>query len=109
MRFTPRTEMDIAVVGCSISLTVDGDTITSARVALGAVAPTVVLVPTAADAIIGTSLDDAAIDALVAAVTAAAKPISDKRGSAEFRKDVVGVLAKRVAKKAYARAKGEAV
>ncbi len=109
MRFTPRTEMDIAVVGCAISLTVDGDTITSARVALGAVAPTVVLVPTAADAIIGTSLDDAAIDALVAAVTAAAKPISDKRGSAEFRKDVVGVLAKRVAKKAYARAKGEAV
>lgn len=109
LRFTPRTEMDIAVVGCAINLTIEGDVITSARVALGAVAPTVVLVPEAADAIIGTTLDDAAIAALMNVVSAAAKPISDKRGTAEFRKDVVGVLAKRVAKIAYARAKGEAV
>jgi xanthine dehydrogenase FAD-binding subunit len=109
LRFTPRTEMDIAVVGCAINLTVDGDTITSARVALGAVAPTVILVPDAANAIVGTTLDDAAIASLIDAVSAAAKPISDKRGTAEFRKDVVGVLAKRVAKIAYARAKGEAV
>jgi len=109
LRFTPRTEMDIAVVGCAINLTIDGDVITSARVALGAVAPTVVLVPEAADAIIGTTLDDAAIAALMKLVSAAAKPISDKRGTAEFRKDVVGVLAKRVAKIAYARARGEAV
>lgn len=109
LRFTPRTEMDIAVVGCAINLTIEGDVITSARVALGAVAPTVVLVPEAADAIIGTTLDDAAIAALMNVVSAAAKPISDKRGTAEFRKDVVGVLAKRVAKIAYARARGEAV
>jgi xanthine dehydrogenase FAD-binding subunit len=109
LRFTPRTEMDIAVVGCAINLTVDGDTITSARVALGAVAPTVILVPDAANAIVGTTLDDVAIASLIDAVSAAAKPISDKRGTAEFRKDVVGVLAKRVAKIAYARAKGEAV
>ena len=109
LRFTPRTEMDIAVVGCAINLTIEGDVITFARVALGAVAPTVVLVPEAADAIIGTTLDDAAIAALMNVVSAAAKPISDKRGTAEFRKDVVGVLAKRVAKIAYARAKGEAV
>jgi len=68
-----------------------------------------VLVPEAADAIIGTTLDDAAIAALMKLVSAAAKPISDKRGTAEFRKDVVGVLAKRVAKIAYARARGEAV
>jgi carbon-monoxide dehydrogenase medium subunit len=109
LRFTPRTEMDIAVVGCAINLTIEGDVITSARVALGAVAPTVVLVPEAADAIIGTTLDDAAMAALMNVVSAVAKPISDKRGTAEFRKDVVGVLAKRVAKIAYARAKGEAV
>ncbi|MCA0043527.1 FAD binding domain-containing protein [Celeribacter litoreus] len=107
-RFTPRTEMDIAVAGCAISLRVDGDTITEARVAVGAVAPTVRLVPDAADALIGSTLDDAAIDALVVAVRAACNPIDDKRGTAEFRTDVAGVLAKRVAQIAYGRAKGEA-
>jgi carbon-monoxide dehydrogenase medium subunit len=108
LRFTPRTEMDIAVVGCAVSLSLEGGKIASARVALGAVAPTVILVPEAADAIIGTSLDEAAIAALVAAAERAANPISDKRGTAEFRTDVAGVLAKRAAKIAYARAKGEA-
>ncbi|SFJ24275.1 FAD binding domain-containing protein [Celeribacter neptunius] len=107
-RFTPRTEMDIAVAGCAISLRVDGDTISEARVAVGAVAPTVRLVPDAAAALIGSTLDDAAIDALVAAVRAACNPIDDKRGTAEFRTEVAGVLAKRVAKIAYGRAKGEA-
>jgi carbon-monoxide dehydrogenase medium subunit len=107
LRFTPRTEMDIAVVGCAVSLRLEGDTITEARVALGAVAPTVILVPEAADAIVGTTLDDAAIAALVAAAEKAANPITDKRGTAEFRTEVAGVLAKRAAKTAYARAKGE--
>lgn len=107
-RFIPRTEMDIAVVGCGVNLTLDGDTIAGARVALGAVAPTVLLVPEAAAAIIGTSLDDAALEALAAAARAAAKPITDKRGTAEFRTEIAGVLARRVARAAYARAKGEA-
>lgn len=107
LRFTPRTEMDIAVVGCAVSLRLEGDTITEARVALGAVAPTVILVPEAADAIVGTKLDDTAIAALVAAAEKAANPITDKRGTAEFRTEVAGVLAKRAAKTAYARAKGE--
>lgn len=107
LRFIPRTEMDIAVVGCAVSLSLDGDTITDARVSLGAVAPTVVLVPDAAAAMIGTTLDDAALDALAAAASAACKPIDDKRGTIEFRTDVAGVLAKRAAKIAYARAKGE--
>lgn len=107
LRFTPRTEMDIAVVGCAVSLRLEGDTITEARVALGAVAPTVILVPEAADAIVGTTLDDAAIATLVAAAEKAANPITDKRGTAEFRTEVAGVLAKRAAKTAYARAKGE--
>lgn len=108
LRFIPRTEMDIAVVGVGISLTLDGDKVVAARVALGAVAPTVLLVEAAANAIIGTTLDDAALAGLTAAVRAAATPISDKRGTAEFRKEVVGVLAGRAARIAYDRAKGAA-
>ncbi len=104
LRFIPRTEMDIAVVGVGISLTLDGDKVVSARVALGAVAPTVLLVDAAAKAIIGTTLDEAALAALATAVLAAATPISDKRGTAEFRKEVVGVLAGRAARIAYERA-----
>lgn len=107
LRFTPRTEMDIAVVGCAISLRVDGDTITEARVALGAVAPTVLLVAKAAEAIVGTNLDDAALSALASAAQDACNPITDKRGTAEYRTEVAGVLAQRAAKIAYARAKGE--
>lgn len=106
LRFIPRTEMDIAVVGCAVSLRLDGDTITEARVSLGAVAPTVMLVEDAAEAIIGTALDDAALDALATAATAACNPIDDKRGTVAFRTDVAGVLAKRAAKIAYTRAKG---
>ena len=106
LRFIPRTEMDIAVVGCAVNLRLDGDRIVEARVALGAVAPTVILSEAAATAIIGTTLDDAALAALAKAAEAAAKPISDKRGTAEFRTEVVGVLARRAAKIAYDRAKG---
>ena len=106
LRFIPRTEMDIAVVGCAVSLRLDGDKIVEARVALGAVAPTVILSEAAAKAIIGTTLDEAALDALAKAAEGAAKPISDKRGTKEFRIDVAGVLARRAAKIAYDRAKG---
>ncbi|MEX0316418.1 MAG: xanthine dehydrogenase family protein subunit M [Ruegeria sp.] len=107
LRFIPRTEMDIAVVGCGVNLRLDGDTIAEARVSLGAVAPTVLLVEDCAEAIIGTALDDAALDKLAAAASAACNPIDDKRGTIEFRTEVAGVLAKRAAKIAYARAKGE--
>ncbi len=107
LRFIPRTEMDIAVVGVGVSLRLDGDMITEARVSLGAVAPTVLLVEDCAKAIIGSTLDDAALDALAAAASAACNPIDDKRGTIEFRTEVAGVLAKRAAKIAYARAKGE--
>jgi len=108
LRFIPRTEMDIAVVGCAVNLRLEGDRVAEARVALGAVAPTVLLVPAAADAIVGTTLDDAALAALTAAAQAACNPISDKRGTVEFRTEVAGVLARRAARIAYARAKGEA-
>lgn len=106
LRFIPRTEMDIAVVGCAVNLRLEGDRIVEARVALGAVAPTVILSEAAAQAIIGTVLDDAALAALAKAAEDAAKPISDKRGTKEFRTDVAGVLARRAAKIAYDRAKG---
>ena len=107
LRFIPRTEMDIAVVGCGVSLTLDASgTCTAARVALGAVAPTVLLVDEAAKALIGTSVDDAALAALAAAASAAAKPISDKRGTVEFRVHVAGVLARRAAEIAKKRAGG---
>lgn len=108
LRFIPRTEMDIAVVGCAVNLRLEGDRIVEARVALGAVAPTVILSAEAAEAIIGTTLDEAALSALAAAASAAARPISDKRGTKEFRIDVAGVLARRAAQIAYDRAKGQA-
>ena len=106
LRFIPRTEMDIAVVGCAVNLRLDGDRIAEARVALGAVAPTVILSEAAAQAIIGTNLDAAALAALAKAAEADAKPISDKRGTKEFRIEVAGVLARRAAQIAYDRAKG---
>jgi CO/xanthine dehydrogenase FAD-binding subunit len=105
-RFTPRTEMDIAVVGVGINLTLDaGGTCTAARVALGAVAPTVLLVKDAADALIGTRLDDAALDRLAKAASAACRPIDDKRGTKEYRVKVAGVLARRTAQQALERAR----
>jgi len=105
-RFIPRTEMDIAVVGVGVCLTVDkDDTITDARVALGAVAPTQLLVQECAEAIIGTKLEDDAVAKLSAAASAACNPIDDKRGTVEFRIKVTGVLAERVARDAYERAR----
>lgn len=105
LRFIPRTEMDIAVVGCGVNLVLDGDKIAEARVSLGAVAPTVLLVEDAAKAIIGTTLDDAALAKLDAAAQAACKPITDKRGTIEYRTKVAGVLARRAAAIAYDRAR----
>jgi len=107
LRFIPRTEMDIAVVGVAVNLTLDGDTITAAKVVLGAVAPSYVTVADAASALIGSTLDDAALDALATAASAGCNPIDDKRGTIEFRTQVAGVLAKRAATIAYSRAKGD--
>ena len=106
LRFIPRTEMDIAVVSAGVSLTLEQGVIKSARVALGAVAPTVVLVPDAATAIIGTRLDDDALLNLASACSAACNPIDDKRGTIEYRTKVAGVLGRRAAKIAYQRAGG---
>jgi aerobic carbon-monoxide dehydrogenase medium subunit len=106
LRFIPRTEMDIAVVGAGVSLTLDDAGVcTDARVALGAVAARALLVGEAADALIGTSVDDAALANLAAAASAACKPIDDKRGTKEFRIKVAGVMARRAATTALARAR----
>ena len=106
LRFIPRTEMDIAVVGVGVNLTLGDDGVcTAARVSLGAVAPTALLVDKAAKALIGTKVDDAAMDNLAAAASAACNPIDDKRGTIEFRTKVAGVMARRAAAIALDRAR----
>ncbi len=108
LRFIPRTEMDIAVVSAGVNLTLDRKgVITKARVALGAVAPTALLVKAAAKAIIGSSLDEQALEKLALACSAACRPIDDKRGTVEYRTEVAAVLAQRAAKIAYSRAGGK--
>jgi carbon-monoxide dehydrogenase medium subunit len=106
LRFIPRTEMDIAVVGAGVDLTLgEGDVCARARVSLGAVAERVLVVADAAAALVGTKVDEAALGALAAAASAACRPINDKRGTIEFRTDIAGVLAKRAAVKAVERAR----
>ena len=106
LRFIPRTEMDIAVVGCGVCLTLDASgTCTAARVALGAVAPRPLLVREAARALIGTKVDAAALENLDAAARAACQPIDDKRGTREYRIKVAGVLARRATQIALERAR----
>ncbi len=107
LRFIPRSEMDIAVVGVGVNLTLDAKGVcTAARVALGAVAERVILVPEAAKALIGSTVDAAALERLAAAASAACRPIDDKRGTKEFRIKVAGVLARRAAEIALKRARG---
>lgn len=109
LRLIPRTEMDIAVVGAGVNLTLDAaGVITEAHVALGAVAPTVLLVAEAGAALVGHKLDAAALARLDAAARAACRPISDKRGTVEYRTKIAGVLAQRAATIAYQRAGGQA-
>jgi len=108
LRFIPRSEMDIAVVGVGVNLTLDAKGVCSAaRVALGAVADRVLLVPAAAAALVGSRVDEQALARMAAAASAACRPIDDKRGTKEFRIKVAGVLAKRAAKKALERARGK--
>jgi carbon-monoxide dehydrogenase medium subunit len=106
LRMIPRTEMDIAVVGCGVSLTLKDGICTAARVGLGAVAPTVLLVNDAAKALIGSKLDDAALETAADACRAACRPIDDKRGTVIYRTKIAGVLLKRTATIAVKRAQG---
>ena len=111
LRFIPRNEMDIAVVGVGSSVVLGADraTVTAARVALGAVAPTPLLVDEAAEALIGKPISDQTIAQAAAAAQAAARPISDMRGTIEQRRHLTGVLTRRTLQGAIARARGERV
>jgi len=97
LRFIPRNEMDIAVVGVGTALTLDltEDRCTDARIALGAVGPTPIFAKEAGAALMGKKLDDATIEKAAQAAIAASSPIDDMRGTAEFRRHVVGVLTRR--------------
>jgi carbon-monoxide dehydrogenase medium subunit len=109
LRLIPRTEMDIAVVGAAVSVTLDRNgSCTAARVALAAVAPTPIVVDDASRALVGTMLDARAIEQAAAAASAAARPISDTRGTMAYRRTVAGVLTRRAALIALARAKDAA-
>ena len=109
LRFIPRNEMYIAVVGVGAMVKLDGDNFESARIALGAVAPTPLFVAAAGDSLAGKPATDESIEAAAAVAQEAARPITDMRGTAEFRKHLVGVLTKRALRGARERAKGGTV
>lgn len=107
LRFIPRTEMDIAVAGAAVNVTLDARGVcTEARVVLGAVAPTAILVPDGGAVLVGRGLDEETLRRLDAAARRACQPIDDKRGTIDFRIKVAGVLARRAAGRAFARAGG---
>lgn len=109
LRFIPRNEMDIAVAGAGASVVLDSarQRITAARVALASVAPTPLFVPAAGTALVGRSVtDEQAINAAGEAASAAARPITDMRGTIEFRRHLCNVLTRRTLHKAIERARG---
>jgi carbon-monoxide dehydrogenase medium subunit len=108
LRFIPRNEMDIAVAGAAAALTLaaDGTTVAAAAVAIGAVAPTPLLVEAAGRALVGQAVTAATLDAAAQAASAAAQPIGDVRGPAEYRRHLAGVLTRRAVETALHRAQG---
>ena len=107
LRMTPRTEMDIAVVGCGVNLTLDNDICTSVRVSLGAVAPTPLLIKEASDIMVGTNLNSEVLEKVARICMDSCNPINDKRGTIEYRTKVAGVLFKRATLIAIDRIKGK--
>lgn len=108
LRMIPRTEMDIAIVGAGVNLTLGGDGFcTSARVVLGAVAPTIVIVTAAAEALVGSKVDEEVLAVVSQACSAACNPIDDKRGTVAYRTKVAGVLARRATSIAFERARSK--
>ena len=109
-RFIPRNEMDIAVVGVAVAVTLDakGETIQSARIALAAVGPTPILAKAAGDSLTGKPVTPENIQVAADLAVAAASPIDDMRGTLDQRRHLVGVLTKRMLTKAIERARGAA-
>jgi carbon-monoxide dehydrogenase medium subunit len=107
LRFIPRNEMDIAVVGVGTAVTLDlnGERINEARIGLGAVGPTPIYAREASQALIGKGIDDQNVDRAAQLAINVSSPIDDMRGTAEFRRHVVGVLTRRVLARAIERAR----
>jgi carbon-monoxide dehydrogenase medium subunit len=95
LRFIPRNEMDIAVVGAGVSVTLDAGKISAARIGLGAIAATPLVAVKAAESLIGKKLDDAALALAGRLASEAGSPIDDMRGTAEYRRHVTSVLTAR--------------
>ena len=106
IRFIPRNEMDIAVAGVGASVTIEDGKFTSARVSLASVAPTPLLVEEAGAALVGQPVSEGAIQKAADLAKAAAKPISDIRGTADYRKHLCDVLTRRALTTAVERAQG---
>ena len=107
-RFIPRNEMDIAVVGVGSSVVLDtsGQNFVSARIALASVAPTPVFAKEAGDSLAGKAVSDEAIQQASELAMAAAKPISDMRGTIRQRIHLIGVYTRRTLNNAIERARG---
>ena len=106
IRFIPRNEMDIAVAGVGASVTIEDGKFTSARVSLASVAPTPLLVEEAGEALVGQTVSEGVIQKAADLAKAAAKPISDMRGTADYRKHLCDVLTRRALNTAVERAQG---
>ena len=108
-RLEYRRQMEIAVVGATAAVTLAGGAVEHARVAITALAPTIRLVPESEEALVGSDGGAEAVQAAAQAAAAAAEPISDVRASADYRRAMAEVLARRVLTAAVARARGETV
>lgn len=106
LRMTPRTEMDIAVVGCGVNITIENGVCTNARVSLGAVAPKPLLINEASDIMVGSSLDEETLEKVSKICRDSCNPIDDKRGTIDYRTKVAGVLFKRATLLAADRIRG---
>ncbi len=106
LRMTPRTEMDIAVVGCGVNITFENNVCTAARVSLGAVAPTPLLIREASKIMVGSDLNSEILDKVSNICMDLCDPIDDKRGTIDYRTKVAGVLFKRATLTTIDRIKG---
>jgi carbon-monoxide dehydrogenase medium subunit len=105
LRFIPRNEMDIAVAGVGVEVVLDNGKFRSARVALAAVAPTPLFVREAGDALAGQPVNEASIARAADIARASVKPITDMRGTADYRRHICGVLTRRALEAAVQRAR----
>jgi CO/xanthine dehydrogenase FAD-binding subunit len=105
LRFIPRNEMDIAVAGAGVEVILENGRFRSARVALAAVAPTPLYVREAGESLAGSPVDETSIAAAAEIARKSAKPITDMRGTADYRSHLCAVLTRRALEAAVARAR----